>query len=85
MKKISILLSAAILTSTLSLVPTQASASHPLSVDGQALPSLAPMLDVITPAVVSVRVEGTHEVAGRGSDPFSYLFGNRRGQQRQER
>ena len=40
------------------IAPVQATAALPLNVDGQQLPSLAPMLEKVTPAVVSIAVEG---------------------------
>ena len=61
MKKQTLLLSALALSIGLSLsvLPT-ATASLPTQVPGQgALPSLAPMLEKVLPAVVSVQVEGT--------------------------
>ena len=61
MKKQTLLLSALALSIGLSLsVMPQAAASLPTQVPGQgALPSLAPMLEKVLPAVVSVQVEGT--------------------------
>lgn len=61
MKKQTQLLSALALSVGLILAaPYQAAASIPGQVAGQApLPSLAPMLEKVLPAVVSVRVEGT--------------------------
>ncbi len=61
MKKQTLLLSALALSIGLSLsVLPPAAASLPTQVPGQgALPSLAPMLEKVLPAVVSVQVEGT--------------------------
>lgn len=61
MKKQTLLLSALALSVGLSLsAPFQAVASLPSQVPGQAaLPSLAPVLEKVLPAVVSVQVEGT--------------------------
>ncbi len=39
------------------ITPVTATAALPLSVDGEQLPSLAPMLEKVTPAVVSIAVE----------------------------
>lgn len=39
---------------TLLLITGQGSAALPVSIDGQALPSLAPMLEKATPAVVNI-------------------------------
>jgi serine protease Do/serine protease DegQ len=81
MKKLSIIpLSAvfgAILLSS-SFIPLHANASAiwPSSVDGQTMPSLAPMLEKSTPAVVSIAVKGTHEVKQSAPNMFRF-FGNR--------
>lgn len=69
------LLSAAILSTSLSLMPAVANAALPMSVEGQQLPSLAPMLERTTPAVVSVAVSGTHVSKQRVPDMFRYFFG----------
>ncbi|MCL1038599.1 DegQ family serine endoprotease [Shewanella submarina] len=69
------LLSAAILSTSLSLMPATATAALPMSVEGQQLPSLAPMLERTTPAVVSVAVSGTHVSRQRVPDMFRYFFG----------
>lgn len=42
----------------------------PLAVDGQPLPSLAPMLQKVSPAVVSVRTRQVVRVSPFGNDPF---------------
>ncbi|NIH15497.1 serine endoprotease DegQ [Serratia symbiotica] len=60
MKKKSLILSA--LAISIGLILTSlpvASAAMPVVVQGQPLPSLAPMLEKVLPAVVSVHVEGT--------------------------
>lgn len=60
MKKKSFLLSALALSIGVNLAVIPASqASLPSQIQGQALPSLAPMLEKVLPAVVSVHVEGT--------------------------
>ncbi|QKJ85444.1 serine endoprotease DegQ [Paramixta manurensis] len=60
MKKKSLLLSALALSIGMSLATApQAVASLPAQIQGQPLPSLAPMLEKVLPAVVSVHVEGT--------------------------
>lgn len=60
MKKKSLILSALAMSIglTFASVPA-ASAAMPVAVQGQPLPSLAPMLEKVLPAVVSVHVEGT--------------------------
>lgn len=72
--KISVL-SAAILSAGLTLMPMTASAALPMAVNSQQLPSLAPMLERTTPAVVSVAVSGTHVSKQRVPDMFRYFFG----------
>lgn len=69
------LLSAALLGATLSLTPALSQAAIPLAVDGQELPSLAPMLQKTTPAVVAVAVSGTHVSKQKVPDAFRYFFG----------
>jgi len=87
MKKLSLMISAALITGSVALTtsaPVQA--QFPAYVDGQAMPSLAPMLERSTPAVVSISVKGTHEVQQRVPDAFRFFFGNPRQQnQPQER
>lgn len=67
MKKQTLLLSALALSVGLSLsAPFQAVAALPSQVPGQAaLPSLAPVLEKVLPAVVSVQVEGTAAPEGQ--------------------
>ena len=61
------------------------SAAFPFSTAKQEVPSLAPMLEKVTPAVVTVAVEGSKEIK-TNIDPFQYFFGNRNGTPRtQER
>ncbi|WP_448551349.1 Do family serine endopeptidase [Thalassotalea montiporae] len=86
MKKLSLVISAALISSSIALSSSPAFANLPLAVEGQTLPSLAPMLERTTPAVVSISVKGTHEVNQRVPDAFRFFFGNpRRNQQPQER
>ncbi|KGJ98976.1 Do family serine endopeptidase [Thalassotalea sp. ND16A] len=75
----------ALIIGSLSLFPLYSNAAIPLQVDGKELPSLAPMLESATPAVVSISVAGTHEVKQQVPDAFKFFFGQRRGQQAQER
>lgn len=58
-------------------LPNTATAAFPFSTLKQEVPSLAPMLEDVTPAVVSIAVEGSKEVKA-SVDPFQYFFGNRR-------
>ena len=69
------LLSTAIFSTALLLSPTAVEAKLPVAVDGQSLPTLAPMLERVTPGVVSIQVSGAKEVRRR-VDPFDYFFGN---------
>ena len=57
---------------------TVAAGSLPAAVDGQPLPSLAPMLDRATPAVVNIAARGTVVVRENSlfSDPFFQRFFN---------
>ncbi|MEX0492453.1 serine endoprotease DegQ [Raoultella terrigena] len=78
MKKQTLLLSALALSIGLSLsvVPT-ATASIPTQVPGQgALPSLAPMLEKVLPAVVSVQIEGTASPAQNMPEELKKYFGD---------
>ena len=78
MKKQTQLLSALALSVGLTLsAPFQAIASIPGQVAGQApLPSLAPMLEKVLPAVVSVRVEGTASQEQKIPEEFKKFFGD---------
>ncbi len=69
------LLSAAILTASLTVMPAISQAAIPMAVDGQSVPSLAPMLERTTPAVVAVAVSGTHVSKQKIPDAFRYFFG----------
>jgi serine protease DegQ len=53
-------------------------AAFPFSSMKEEVPSLAPMVEKVTPAVVNISVQGSKEVKA-GIDPFQYFFGNRRG------
>ncbi|GAA4901527.1 DegQ family serine endoprotease [Ferrimonas pelagia] len=68
------LLSAAVLCASLAAV-SPSHAAWPSSIDGQALPSLAPMVEQISPAVVSVSVEGTQVARQNIPEPFRFFFG----------
>ncbi len=53
-----------------------AEAALPAAVPGQTMPSLAPMLEKVLPAVVSVHVEGTQQVQRQNlPKEFKYFFG----------
>jgi len=53
------LISAAVLSASLLLTPAVSMAKMPIAVNGQQLPTLAPMLEQITPGVVSIQVSGS--------------------------
>ncbi|MFI8418621.1 serine endoprotease DegQ [Serratia sp. NPDC078593] len=76
MKKKSLILSALAMSIglTLASVPV-ANAALPLAVQGQQLPSLAPMLEKVLPAVVSVHIEGTQVQRQQLPEEFKYFFG----------
>ena len=78
MSKSTLLLSALALSIGLSLaVPAPVLASLPTQVPGQgAVPSLAPMLEKVLPAVVSVQVEGTAPVNQQVPDELKKFFGD---------
>lgn len=81
MNKMSVLISSVLLSSTLALSSLPVHANLPFAVDGQKVPSLAPMLEKVTPAVVLISVRGTHEVQQRNvPDAFKFFFGNPRQQ-----
>ncbi|MFD2178818.1 Do family serine endopeptidase [Veronia pacifica] len=52
-----------------------ASAALPTVVSGQAMPSLAPMLEKVSPGVVSIDVEGSHVSKQRLPEGFRFFFG----------
>ena len=81
MKKKSLLLSAVALSIGLNLpLASSAIAALPAQIQGQALPSLAPMLEKVLPAVVSVHVEGTQTAAGQDiPEPLKRFFGQQGG------
>ncbi len=56
------------------LTPAQAAAALPTVVDQQPLPSLAPMLEKVTPAVVEISVSGT-QIQRQAPDLFGQFFG----------
>lgn len=56
------------------LTPAQAAAALPTSVDQQSLPSLAPMLENVIPAVVEISVSGT-QIQRQAPDLFGQFFG----------
>ncbi|MDP7591635.1 MAG: Do family serine endopeptidase [Litorilituus sp.] len=81
MKKLSLVISAAIISGSLAIASPPTFAAWPSSVNNQTMPSLAPMLEKATPAVVSIAVKGTHEVQQNVPNIFRF-FGNPNQQQR---
>jgi serine protease Do/serine protease DegQ len=79
MKRILLLLNSFILSSSFILFVLPVQASLPVAVDGEKLPSLAPMLAEVTPAVVLISVRGTQEQQ-RVPEAFKFFFGNPRQQ-----
>ncbi|KAA8666924.1 DegQ family serine endoprotease [Vibrio gigantis] len=71
------LLALSVLTLSLSsiITPIQATAALPLSVGNEELPSLAPMLEQVTPAVVSIAVEGKQVQRQQIPEQFQFFFG----------
>ena len=63
---------------TLFFLPFSLNAAFPVAVDGQALPSLAPMLERVTPAVVNIATRGRIRVQTNPlfNDPFFRQFFN---------
>lgn len=73
MKKIhSLVFALTTVVASLTLVPT-ADARVPLTSDG--VPTLAPMLEEVTPAVVNISVEGKRVTQQRIPDAFRFFFG----------
>lgn len=62
------------LSAAMTIAPPAFSA-FPSEVNGQKLPSLAPMLEKISPAVVSIAVEGSQVSKQRIPDSFRFFFG----------
>ncbi|GLT18511.1 serine endoprotease DegQ [Vibrio zhanjiangensis] len=75
MKKPLLALSVLSLSLSSLITPIPATAALPLVVSGQQLPSLAPMLEEVTPAVVSISVEGTQVAKQRIPEQFRFFFG----------
>ena len=76
------LISASILALSLGFAPSS-QAALPHSVSGQSMPSLAPMLEKVMPAVVSIAVAGTQKSTRRIPEAFRPFFGS--GEQVQSR
>ncbi|CAM3673482.1 DegQ family serine endoprotease [Rheinheimera salexigens] len=84
-KKLS-LVSAAIAAGLMLANPLPAEAKIPFFSSSEEIPTLAPMLEQATPAIVHISVEGSREVQQRIPEAFRYFFGQRGpNEQRQER
>lgn len=72
-------LTALVLGSSILAMPMVAQAALPTQVDGQAVPSLVPMLEKVRPAVVSIAVEGKTKGDSRRTrdipPEFEFFFG----------
>jgi serine protease Do/serine protease DegQ len=73
---LSAVMGAILLSSAIVIPSAHAFSIWPTSVDGQTMPSLAPMLEKSTPAVVSIAVKGTHEIKQNYPDILRF-FGKR--------
>lgn len=65
----------AIITLTGLLAVSPAQANIPFFGDKDETPTLAPMLEEVTPAVVNISVKGSREVRQRVPDMFQFFFG----------
>ncbi len=57
------------------LFTTSVHAALPPAVNGQALPSLAPILEQVTPAVVNINTKSVQYVRSRNSEFYSWFYG----------
>jgi serine protease Do/serine protease DegQ len=85
MKNLSVIVKSVLLSSTIAMASLPVHANLPQSVNGQTMPSLAPMLENVTPGVVLISVRGTHEIEQKVPEAFKFFFGNPRQGQSQER
>lgn len=75
MKKPLLVLSTLTLSLSSIITALPVTAALPLVVDGVQTPSLAPMLESVTPAVVSIAVEGKQVSRQRIPEQFKFFFG----------
>ena len=66
----------AVLAIASALIIAPVSAGIPFFGDKDETPTLAPMLEEVTPAVVNISVKGKREVRQRIPDIFQYFFGH---------
>ena len=64
-----------VLSVMLASVVATVEARLPTAVEGQALPSLAPVLERVTPAVVNINTKSVQYVRSRQSDFYSWFYG----------
>ena len=79
---LSLIMRTVLLSSAIVLTSLPTYAALPDNIAGTVMPSLAPMLEHATPAVVSIAVKGTRDVKqGKMSESYNFFFGNKgRGQ-----
>jgi len=70
---LSAILGAVLFSSSFVVSNAHAYSIWPTSVEGQPMPSLAPMLEKSTPAVVSIAVKGTHKIKQNVPDVFRFF------------
>jgi serine protease DegQ len=73
MKNTCLLLLSALLIQ--SAVVTHVEAALPTAVNGQAVPSLAPILEQVTPAVVNINTKSVQYVRSRNSEFYNWYYG----------
>ncbi|WP_408900645.1 Do family serine endopeptidase [Photobacterium piscicola] len=74
-KKNLFVISALALTVSTLMAPLTANAALPITVSNQSVPSLAPMLEQVTPAVVSIAIEGKQVSKQHVPDAYRFFFG----------
>jgi Do/DeqQ family serine protease len=85
MKKLSVLATSILLSGSIAVASLPVQANLPFSVSGQQMPSLAPMLEKVTPGVVLISVTGTHVEKSKVPEAFKFFFGNPNQNQNQSR
>lgn len=79
------LVSAVMITASVTTLSTSAVAGIPFFSNKEEIPSLAPMLEETTPAIVSIAVSGTQPNRQQVPEMFRYFFGDQGQQQPKER
>ncbi|WP_163923299.1 Do family serine endopeptidase [Photobacterium sp. Alg240-V54] len=74
-KKNLFVISALALTISALMPPVTANAALPVAVNNQLMPSLAPMLEQVTPAVVSIAIEGKQVSKQQLPEAYRFFFG----------